>query len=196
LSNCDRTSSTSTTCTIPVSVLRASPFSLAWGTSVYAKIIATNIYGNSLQSSAGNGAIITTTPDAPINLAENTSFRSKSTIGLTWSKADFIGGAEIIDYRVNYAQSDGSYSVLASNIASTSYTAIELTAGVTYSFKIESRNSYGYSTYSSSITLLCAYVPDPPITVSTANSADKITITWSSPTTNGSPITAYKIYIR
>jgi hypothetical protein len=196
LTSCDQSSSTATTCTIPVTVLRASPFSLAWGTSVYAKVIATNIYGNSVQSTAGNGAVITTTPDAPINLAENTSLRTKSTIGLTWSKADFIGGAEIIDYRVNYAQSGGSYSVLASNIASPMYTAIELTAGVTYDFKIESRNSYGYSTYSSSISLLCAYVPDPPTTVATANSANQVTITWSSPVTNGSPITAFKIFIR
>ena len=74
--------------------------------------------------------------------------------------------------------------------------AIDLTAGLTYGFKIESRNSYGYSPYSSSITLLCAYVPDPPTTVSTTNSADKVTISWSSPENNGSPITAFKIFIR
>ena len=67
------------------------------------------------------------------------------------------------------AQSDGTYSILASNVVSSSYTAIDLTAGVTYQFKIESRNSYGYSTYSGSISLLCAYIPDPPTTVSTSN---------------------------
>jgi hypothetical protein len=67
------------------------------------------------------------------------------------------------------AQSDGTYSILASNVVSSSYTAIDLTAGVTYQFKIESRNSYGYSTYSGSISLLCAFVPDPPTTVSTSN---------------------------
>jgi len=36
LTDCDMTASTSTTCTIPVIALRASPFSLAWGSSVYA----------------------------------------------------------------------------------------------------------------------------------------------------------------
>jgi hypothetical protein len=161
--------STATTCIIPINALRASPFLLEWGSSVYSKIVAYNLYGSSLESSAGNGAVITTTPDAPISLAENTLLRTKSSIGLTWSKADFIGGAEIIDYRINIAQSGGSYSVLASNVASLSYTAIELTAGVNYQFKIESRNSYGYSTFSSIISLLCAYVPDPPTTVSTLN---------------------------
>ncbi len=86
-----------------MTVLRGSPFNLAWGTSVYAKVIATNVYGSSVESSAGNGAIITTTPDAPISLTENTSVRTKSILGLTWSKADFIGGAEIIDYRISVA---------------------------------------------------------------------------------------------
>jgi len=78
-------SSTSTTCTIPVTVLRSSPYNLQWGASVYAKIVATNIYGNSLVSDEGNGAIITTTPDHPLNLAEDTAQRTKSTLGLTWS---------------------------------------------------------------------------------------------------------------
>jgi hypothetical protein len=40
LIDCDRSTSTATTCTIPVTALRASPFSLAWGTSVYAKVVA------------------------------------------------------------------------------------------------------------------------------------------------------------
>jgi hypothetical protein len=80
-------------------------------------------------------------------------------------------------------------------LVSTSYIAIDLTAGITYQFKIESRNSYGYSTFSESITLLCAFKPDAPVSVTTANSADQVTISWSTPVENGSPITAYKIYI-
>lgn len=58
LNNCDRSSSTSTTCTIPVQILRESPFSLPWGSSVYAIVIATNAYGDSAQSNPGNGAVI------------------------------------------------------------------------------------------------------------------------------------------
>lgn len=85
LINCDMTSSTDTTCTIPVTSLRDSPFSLSWGTSIYAKVVATNVYGSSRVSNEGNGAIITTTPDSPLNLAEDTSRRTKSTLGLTWS---------------------------------------------------------------------------------------------------------------
>ncbi len=73
LVNCDMFASIATTCTIPVTVLRSSPYSLEWGSSVYAKVVAKNIYGSSIESNAGNGAIITTTPDAPFGLIENTS---------------------------------------------------------------------------------------------------------------------------
>jgi hypothetical protein len=86
--------------------------------------------------------------------------------------------------------------VIASSITTTSYTAIELTAGTTYEFKIESRNSYGYSTYSDTLTLLCAFIADPPVIVLTVNSFDQVLVLWSEPVTNGSPITAYKIYLR
>ncbi len=109
-------------------------------------------------------------------MAEDTSLRTKSTLGITWTQAEFTGGAVIIDYRISIAQVGESYLVLASNLVNPSYTAIELTSGITYQFKVESRNSYGYSAYSDSITLLCAYKPDAPASVTTTNSADQVTI--------------------
>jgi hypothetical protein len=36
-------------------------------------VIAINIYGDSTESLTGNGAVIVTTPDAPINVAEDYS---------------------------------------------------------------------------------------------------------------------------
>jgi hypothetical protein len=37
-------------CTVPVTALRALPFTLEWGTNVHAKVFATNKYGDSLLS--------------------------------------------------------------------------------------------------------------------------------------------------
>ena len=62
-------------------------------------------------------------------------------------------------------------------------------------FKIEAQNSHGYSQYSDVLTLLCAYIPLPPVTVTTSNTIDNVNVIWSGPTTNGSPITSYKIFI-
>jgi hypothetical protein len=97
------TSSTAKTCTIPVTTLRTSPYSLEWGSSVYAKVIATNTYGDSLESLEGNGAVITTTPDVPTSVAEVYADRTKSTLGLSWIAPVFTGGDVIIDYRINIA---------------------------------------------------------------------------------------------
>ena len=58
-------------CNIQISTLRSSPYLLPWGSSVFARIIATNNIGNSLPSIAGNGAVILTYPDAPYNLVNN-----------------------------------------------------------------------------------------------------------------------------
>jgi hypothetical protein len=93
-----------TKCRIHVSALKAEPFTLPWGANVYAKVLATNFYGSSAKSQAGFGAIITTNPDPPINLIENYSLRTPSTLGMTWEAAAFTGGAEILDYRVLIAE--------------------------------------------------------------------------------------------
>jgi hypothetical protein len=81
-----------TSCQIPVAVLRASPFSLNWGTSVFAKVVATNAFGSSLASEAGNGGVIITTPDPPTGLNENIADREKNSVLLKWTPPVFKGG--------------------------------------------------------------------------------------------------------
>lgn len=72
-------------CTIHINTLIAAPYNLVGGDSVYATVVATNIYGDSAQSEAGNGAYYTTVPFAPVDLAEDITHRSATTLGLMWS---------------------------------------------------------------------------------------------------------------
>ena len=58
----------SASCSVPISTLRASSYQLPWGSSVWAKVNAFNLYGTSFNSVQGNGAVILTAPDAPINV--------------------------------------------------------------------------------------------------------------------------------
>jgi hypothetical protein len=165
IEHCDGTDATilaNSQCTVPVTILRAAPYSLPWGTDVHAKVVATNLYGDSGESAVGNGAVITTTPDLPINLIEYYPDRSATTVGMTWDQAPFNGGAVIIDYRVNIAVAGGSFSILASGLLLPEYTAINLTPGVNYEFKVESRNSYSYSDYSATLSMLNAFKPEAP----------------------------------
>ena len=101
LANCNVAA---TTCTVPISVLQASPYNLAWGASVYATVLATNVVGSSSASTAGNGAVITTNPDPPSSLANNPTITSASVIALTWTAPAVIGGTAVIDYRVSWQQ--------------------------------------------------------------------------------------------
>ena len=86
---------------INLSTLVASPYNTIALDSIYAKITASNFYGESAQSTEGNGAIYLTIPDAPINIAEDVSLRSSINIGLTWSDGASDGGLPIEDYRIN-----------------------------------------------------------------------------------------------
>lgn len=56
------------------------------------------MFGSSLPSSPGYGAIIVGVPSAPINLLELVSGRSKSTLALSWSNGATNGGLVILDY--------------------------------------------------------------------------------------------------
>lgn len=62
----------SQSCQVPVSVLKANPFNLEWGASIYVKVTAINVIGISEESDSGNGAVILTVPDPPVDF-ENDS---------------------------------------------------------------------------------------------------------------------------
>lgn len=68
--NCDGQSSSIVSlqsCTVPISRLRSNPYNLEWGSSVYVKVTAINSVGTSEESDQGNGAVILTVPDAPVD---------------------------------------------------------------------------------------------------------------------------------
>jgi len=71
-----------------------------------------------------------------------------------------------------------------------------LNLGVTYQFKVRARNIYGFSAFSSAITVLAAQTPNQPSVPITYVSGVNVIIQWSTPIDNGSPIIGYKIFIR
>lgn len=70
-------------CYINLSTLRASPYNLISNETVIAKVVATNIYGDS-PATNGSGAIIYSYPDAPINLANDPAVTSDTAIKIMW----------------------------------------------------------------------------------------------------------------
>ena len=71
-----------------------------------------------------------------------------------------------------------------------------LTAGRTYNFKVEARNSVGYSGESIELGILAATVPGQPSIPSTSISDANVAISWAVPDDGSAPILGYVILIR
>jgi hypothetical protein len=153
----DATVVTNTQCTLLLNQLTAAPFNLLKGYGIYIKVVAKNDYGDSPISVAGNGGVIVLVPDAPVNLQNDLTSTSKSVIRFTWEDGESDGGEAIIDYRITYDQSTSNFIILADGVTDRSYTtSVSLIAGRTYVFKVEARNSVGYSNYSVEKSILAA----------------------------------------
>jgi hypothetical protein len=180
-----------------VSTLINTPFSLAWGSDIYAEVVAINDYGRSLTSDLGNGAKIIEYADKPVNLAETVSARTATTITFSWAAGALERGSAVFDYQIFRAvASVGTYTSIATGVTTLSYTAEGLVTGETYSFKVQAQNGFGYSESSDPVTILCATKPVTPIAPVTSVLADKAIITWTAPYANGTPIKGYNVYIR
>lgn len=140
--------------------MKTTPYSLAWGADVYAKVVAINKYGMSAESAVGNGAKIITNPDAPTLFVENYALRTATSLSFTWVEGAANGGSLVLDYQVSYKlASDTNYSLLASGILSTSYTAVSLMSGLAYNFRVRARNAFGLSVDSVTLSLNAGFKP-------------------------------------
>lgn len=183
-------------CSIPASAINGSPYLKAWGSSIWAKVSATNLYGTSDHSTLGNGAVIVTVPDSPRNVANNPAVTSTNKIGIVFDAGFSDGGLPVLDYRISWDQGTGQWVVRQEGLSTLSYTAASVQMGTVYSFRVEARNAYGYSSFSSEVSILAASVPSQPSAPTTYVSGDSVVIQWSEPSTNGSPIESYTITIR
>lgn len=181
-------------CSVKVSVLMNAPYSLAWGDSVHAVVVAYNVYGSSIASQAGNGALIYTYADAPIDLTEIITARTPLSLSFEWRDGASNGGTSIIDYEISYDDDKGA--LFTANLVQRAYTVTGLVYGQTYRFRVRARNAFGLSSYSQELELLFASYPskvDPPTTTVITN---YVIFNWNAPADNGTPISAYQILIR
>ncbi len=118
--------------------------------------------------------------DAPNSLAEDTALRSPTTLGVKWTAPTFNGGAEVTDYHIDIAKLGEEFTANSIIVANTNYKAESLSAGVSYKFRIKSKNSFGYSVYSE-LVLLCAFKPEVPLAPTSVLNNDKVTISWIEP---------------
>jgi len=121
---------------VPISSLVAWPYSLSWGSYVFAKVIAYNGNGDSLYSEVGNGAQLLTYADEPTALTETVAARTATSITFTWTAPVNNGGTRVIDYDIFYDQALLTYVPIGSAVTGTSFTAVNLTPRLVYKFKV------------------------------------------------------------
>jgi hypothetical protein len=104
LVDCDGRSSeivANTKCIVPIATLEATPFLLVQGQEVWAKVTATNSYGTSEESVAGNSGVIVVVPFPPISLRDDVDTTTAFVIGLLWEDNANNGGKPVLDYIVS-----------------------------------------------------------------------------------------------
>jgi hypothetical protein len=84
---------------------------------------------------------------------------------------------------------------LINSVTDTTHTATGLITGYYYTFKVKARNSYGFSDYTETLTILCADEPVTPDAPTSRRENDNIIIEWTEPFNNGAALQSYTVYI-
>ena len=130
-----------------------------------------------------------TVPNAPTNVV---GIPSSTQVALTWTASSYDGGLAITAYNISWSEGNGGVDYVGGG--TTSYTALGLTNGTSYTFRVRAANSLGfgsYSAYSSAVTP--AAVPTAPNSVTGTLGNGEVSLTWNAGNSNGSAITNYTV---
>ena len=123
--------------------------------------------------------------------------RSRNSISLSWSQPS-SNGSSISDYDVQYRRSGNTTWISKSHSGTSRTTTISgLSDGTTYQVRVRAGNSVGEGAWSStgSYTTISVTVPGKVSTPSTSSiTTSSVTVTWSAPSSGGTPITSYNLY--
>jgi hypothetical protein len=110
-------------CVIKLDTLKAPPFNLQQGDTVNVKVRSKNVYGTSESTVtiSDDSVVIKNVPDAPINLANDPTITSDTTVKFLWDEGFDDGGSPVIDYAVYYDMGIDSFVLLDSQVTSTFY---------------------------------------------------------------------------
>jgi fibronectin type 3 domain-containing protein len=126
-------------------------------TTYHYVVAATNAAGSSPDSASVNATTLPLPPTAPTDLVATPGIAQ---VSLTWSAVSGATG-----YTVKRATvSGGSYTVVASDLASPSYTDTGLTNGTTYYYVVNATNTGGTSADSSEVSAAPSGLPSPWVT--------------------------------
>lgn len=117
------------------------------------KVTARNSVGSS-EYSAPIAILAAKPPDAPINFAEVYAQTTATQIGVQWDDGVYDGAAAVLSYQLWYKLASGSdWNIYSTSLLTKSDIVYGLTAGESYTFRVQSKNTINYSQYSVEIEL-------------------------------------------
>lgn len=171
------------------------------GVSFSFKVVAINAGGESPDSN-----IVSATPTdipgafVPDKITDLNAMRGDGKVNLTWT-APFNNGSPITSYKIYYwaIESDQiNTKTVTGNAQGAQVTG--LTNEVSYVFKVVAINSVGHGPDSNLVastpsTSTTPSVPNKVRGITTTPSDGRVFLSWIQPSSNGSPITSYKVIV-
>lgn len=165
---------------------------LSQGTSYTFVVYATNVVGNSANSTASSAIVAATVPGTPTIGTPTRVSGSGTAIDVPFSAPASNGGSAITSYTA--VSSPSGITGTLSQAGSGTIRVSGLTAGTSYTFTVYATNAVGNSPSSAaSAAIIPATVPGTPtIGTATATSGSTATVAYTAPVSNGGlAITSY-----
>ena len=165
-------------------------------TTLHYRVKAINAVGPGAASNVHRATTDPRVPDAPRNLTATPNGQTR--IDLSWAAPASNGGSSITGYRIDISSNGGAtWAVHVANSMSsaTAHMHENLTAGITWHYRVFAINAIGTSSASNVVfTTTAARVPDAPTNLTAVSGRTRIELDWDRPLFNGgSPITGYRI---
>lgn len=115
-------------------------------------------------------------------------------ITVRWTDPDYNGGAPVLEYELEMEGPDSIPSLVHKNKES-ECTVTKLKPGCNYTFKVRAINRIGPGPWSDSVTITSGAAPPnaPDAPSATCKSPFHVFVEWQEPSTNGAPITEYRL---
>jgi RHS repeat-associated protein len=159
------------------------------GTTYTFKVAATNSVGTGADSTA-SAAVTVGVPGIPTGVS---AVRGDQSATVSWT-APAANGSSITSYTITSYDGATLVHTDSASGAGTSGVATGLTNGTPYTFRVTATNAYGtggQSVASSSVTP--AGVPFAPSSVIATDGDQQATVSWTTPSANGSALTGYSV---
>ncbi|NDD96778.1 MAG: hypothetical protein EBZ93_04670, partial [Actinobacteria bacterium] len=138
------------------------------------------------------GAVSFITYELPSQPRTLTATPGDGSVDLTWTAPSWEGGYNVYGYRVEQSTDGVNWTVLTLDTATTSISARGNVNGTTYQFRVAAVTAVGYGPYAN-IVATPYTTPNAPMNIGVVNGNETVTLSWSQPASNGSPITQYRI---